>query len=79
MASGFGNKHMKDKAFYYIVACADAEESTVSCGITGLRGFVMCLPSPTERGYVKALAIRGKQDVKETQYMKESYELGKEF
>lgn len=72
-------RDMKDKEFYYIVACADAEESTADCGITGLRGFVMCLPNPTERGYVKALAIRGKQDVKETQYMKEAYELGKKI
>lgn len=72
-------RDMKDKEFYYIVACADAEESTADCGITGMRGFVMCLPNPTERGYVKALAIRGLQDVKESKYMKEAYELGKKI
>lgn len=72
-------RDMKDKEFYYIVACADAEESTADYGITGLRGFVMCLPNPTERGYVKALCIRGQQEVKETQYMKEAYELGKKI
>ena len=70
-------REMKNKEFYYIVACADAEESTADCGITGMRGFVMCLPNPTERGYVKALGIRGLQDVKESKYMKEAYELGK--
>lgn len=70
---------MQNKEFYYIVACADEAESTADCGITGMRGFVMCLPNSTERGYVKALGIRGKQDVKETKYMKEAYELGKKI
>lgn len=68
---------LKDKEFYYITACADREESTADFAITGFRGFVMCLPNPTERGMVKATGVGAKGGVKHTGYMEEAYKLGK--
>lgn len=68
---------LKDKAFYYITACADRAESTADFAITGFRGFVMCLPNPTERGMVKAIGLGRKGSVKGTAFMQQAYELGK--
>lgn len=70
---------MKDKEFFYITACADAEESTADTGIEGMRGFVMCLPNPTERGMVKAIGMGRKAAVKDSQFMQEAYNLGKKI
>lgn len=68
---------LKDKEFYYITACADNAESTADFAITGFRGFVMCLPNPTERGMIKAIGLGRKGSVKGTAFMQQAYELGK--
>ncbi|MDO4163487.1 MAG: flavodoxin family protein [Bacteroides sp.] len=72
-------RDMKDKEFFYITACADPAESTADFAIAGFRGFVMCLPNPTERGWVKAVGMGRKGGVKGTQYMDEAYQLGKKI
>ena len=68
---------LKDKEFYYITACADNAESTADFAIMGFRGFVMCLPNPTERGMIKAVGLGRKGSVKGTAFMQQAYELGK--
>ena len=68
---------LKDKEFYYITACADNAESTADFAIAGFRGFVMCLPNPTERGMIKAIGLGRKGSVKGTAFMQQAYELGK--
>lgn len=70
-------REMKDKEFFYLTACADPEESTADWAINGFRGFVMCLPNPTERGMVKAIGMGRKGAVKGSQYEDEAYNLGK--
>lgn len=68
---------LKNKEFYYITACADREESTADCAIFGFRGFVVCLPNPTERGMIKATGLGRKGSVKGTRFMHQAYEMGK--
>ncbi|MBR1543147.1 MAG: NAD(P)H-dependent oxidoreductase [Bacteroidaceae bacterium] len=68
---------IKDKEFFYITACADPIDSTAMRAIDGFRGFVMCLPNPTERGMVKAIGMGRKGGVKGSQFMTQAYELGK--
>lgn len=70
-------REMKDKEFFYLTACADPEESTAEWAVNAFRGFVMCLPSPTERGMVKAIGMGRKGAVKGSQYEDEAYNLGK--
>ena len=70
-------REMKDKEFFYLTACADPEESTPDWAINGFRGFVMCLPNPTERGMVKAIGMGRKGAVKGSRYEDEAYNLGK--
>lgn len=68
---------LKNKEFYYITACADPVESTADYAIAAFRGFVMCLPEPTERGMVKAIGLGRKGSVRGTAFMQQAYELGK--
>lgn len=70
-------REMKDKEFFYLTACADPEESTAEWAVNAFRGFVMCLPNPTERGMVKATGMGRKGAVKGSQYEDEAYNLGK--
>lgn len=73
----FRNKGLAGKEFYYITACADAEDSTAETAIFAFRGFVVCLPNPVERGMVKAIGMGRKGAVEQSQYMQEAYNLGK--
>lgn len=73
----FRNKGLAGKEFYYITACADAEDSTAETAIFAFRGFVVCLPDPIERGMVKAIGMGRKGAVQGSQYMQEAYNLGK--
>lgn len=73
----FGYDGLGGKEFYYITACADAEDSTAETAIFAFRGFVVCLPNPVERGMVKAIGMGRKGAVKQSQYMQDAYNLGK--
>ena len=68
---------LKDKEFYYITASADVESYAADCAVEGFRGFVRCLPNPTERGMVRALGMGRKGGVEGSPYMQQAYELGK--
>ena len=70
-------REMNDKEFFYLTACADPEESTADWAINAFRGFVMCLPNPTERGMVKAVGMGRKGAVKGSQFEEKAYNLGK--
>lgn len=73
----YRNGGLGGKEFYYITACADAEDSTAETAIFAFRGFVVCLPDPVERGMVKAVGIGRKGAVEDSQFMQQAYELGK--
>lgn len=73
----YRNQGLGGKEFYYITACADAEDSTAETAIFAFRGFVVCLPDPVERGMVKAVGMGRKGAVEQSQYMQEAYNLGK--
>lgn len=73
----YHNKGLAGKEFYYITACADRDEATAETAIFAFRGFVVCLPEPTERGSIKAIGMGRKGAVADSQYLKEAYALGK--
>lgn len=74
---GLGNDRMCGKEYYYITACADPSDETAEWCFNGFRGFVMCLPKSTERGYVRATGLGVAGAVKGTKFEQEAYELGK--
>lgn len=73
----FGDERMGGKEYYYITACADNEDAVAEDAFFAYRGFVYCLPSGTERGYVKAIGMGRKGAVQESDYIRQAYELGK--
>lgn len=73
----YRNQGLGGKEFYYITACADAEDSTAETAIFAFRGFVVCLPDPVERGMVKAIGMGRKGAVEQSRYLQEAYDLGK--
>lgn len=73
----FGDPRMGGKEFYYITSCADNSDETAEWCFNGFRGFVMCLPSATERGYVRAIKMGAAGEAKGSKYETEAYELGK--
>lgn len=73
----FRHEGLAGKEFYYITACADAEDSTAETAIFAFRGFVVCLPNPVERGMVKAIGMGRKGAVEQSDYMHQAYNLGK--
>ena len=73
----FSDERMGGKEYYYITACAQSNTEVAEWCFNGMRGFVMCLPSATERGYVRAIGMGRAGAVSGTQYMTEAYELGK--
>lgn len=73
----YSDERMGGKEYYYITACADPKDGTAECAFFAFRGFVGCLPSGTERGYVKATGIGRKGAVNDSQFAEQAYELGK--
>lgn len=72
----WGDEKMGNKEYYYITACAQNSLETAEWCLNGFRGFVMCMPNPTERGSVCAIAMGRPGAVEGTEYMKQAYELG---
>jgi len=72
----WGDERMGNKEYYYITACAQESTETAEWCLNGFRGFVMCLPNPTERGSVSAISMGRPGAVSGTPYMKQAYELG---
>lgn len=72
----WGDERMGNKEYYYITACAQDADDTAEWCLNGFRGFVMCMPNPTERGSVKATSMGRPGAVAGTRYMEEAYQLG---
>ena len=72
----WGDERMGNKEYYYITACAQDADDTAEWCLNGFRGFVMCMPNPTERGSVKATSMGRPGAVAGTRYMDEAYQLG---
>lgn len=65
------------KDFYFIMTAADGEKKAMDGTLTAFRGFTSCLPDPIEKGIIKATGVWNKNEIKNTPYMNEAYEMGK--
>jgi len=68
---------LKNKEFYYIMTSAENSETTMNCAIECFRGFAVCLDGSVEKGMICAKGVYDREDIKNTPYMNEAYELGK--
>lgn len=66
-----------DKEFYYIMTAADDEDSAFATTLECFRGFAVCLNGSVEKGVIRAGGVYEPGAVKDTKYMNEAYEMGK--
>lgn len=68
---------IKNKEFYYIMTAAEDSDTVMNCTLECFRGFAVCLDGSKEKGIIYGKGLYQKDDVKNSQYMKEAYEMGK--
>lgn len=65
------------KEFYFIATAADTNKAMLEKTVEGLRGFTDCLESPVEKGVIYASGVWQASEVKNTEYMQQAYEMGR--
>lgn len=68
---------IKNKDFYFIVTAADESKQAMERTLEGFRGFTLCLGGAKEKGIIYGTGAWNKGDIKESQAMKQAYEMGK--
>lgn len=68
---------VKDKKFYYIATCADAEKTSVETALACFRGYSERVEGATEMEVIYGTGVYEKGEVKNTAAFKEAYEMGK--
>lgn len=68
---------VKDKEFYYIATCAEAEVEAVETTFACFRGYADCVEGAVEKGTIAGIGVYELGEVKDTEYMKLAYEMGK--
>ena len=68
---------ISNKEFYYILAAADEEKQSLERAVEGLRGFTnCCLENPVEKGIIYGAGLWNVGEAKNSEYMKQAYEMG---
>lgn len=70
-------RDIPDKEFYYIMTAAEDSKTVMDCTLECFRGFARCLDNATEKGVIFGKGVYEKGEIKNTRYMKEAYEMGK--
>lgn len=68
---------VKNKEFYYIVTCADADKIATERTIECFRGYVDCVEGAKECGIIYGTGVYEKGTIKNTPMFKKAYEMGK--
>jgi len=66
-----------NKQFYLIATAADPAHEAVESTISGLRGYLECLPGAEEKGIIYGTGAWEKGDILPMPAMKQAYEMGK--
>lgn len=70
-------KKLAGKQFYFIITAADPEPSAAEPTLTGLRGFLRCVPDAREKGVILGMGAWDKGDIYKHPAYREAYEAGK--
>ena len=68
---------VKNKEFYYIITMADEAVASADTTLACFRGYAACVEGAVEKGVVIGRGVYEAGTVKNTVYMKEAYEMGK--
>ncbi len=67
---------VKNKEFYYIVTMADEELSSADTTLACFRGYADCVSGAKEMGVIIGNGVYTKEEIKNTNKLKEAYEMG---
>ena len=70
-------EEFSNKEFYFILAAADEDKAMLERAAESLRGFTACLDNPVEKGVLYAAGVWKPAEVKDTEFMRQAYELGR--
>ncbi|MDO4545182.1 MAG: flavodoxin family protein [Bacillota bacterium] len=68
---------MNDKELYFIATAAVNSKPALERTFEEFRGFTSCLENPVEKGLVYGIGTWNKGEIRDTEAMKEAYEMGK--
>ncbi len=69
---------ISNKEFYYIMTAAEVSSTVMDCTLECFRGFARCLNGSQEKGVLYGEGVYELGAVKNTPYMQQAYELGKQ-
>lgn len=68
---------VKNKEFYYILTCADADRDSCMTTLSCLRGYADCVNGAVEKGVIFGTGVYEKGKIKDTPAMQQAYKMGK--
>lgn len=68
---------VKNKEFYYIATMADEPQSSANRTIECFRGYADCVEGAVERGVLIGSGVYERGAIKNTNFMQQAYEMGK--
>ncbi|MCD8554750.1 flavodoxin family protein [Seleniivibrio sp.] len=72
-----GYQRIRNKEFYFIATAAVDRKNMLERTFEGLRGFIDCLDGSEEKGTVYGVSVWNTGEIRNTDAMKEAFELGK--
>ncbi len=69
---------MPGKELYYIMTAADTHDTVMACTLECFRGFASCLTDAREMGVIQGKGVYQPGDVKNTPYLQQAYEMGRQ-
>ena len=68
---------VKNKEFYYIVTCADGNESAAETTVACLRGYADCVDGAKEKGMIVGTGVYEKGEIADQPAIQQAYAMGK--
>ena len=68
---------IKNKEFYYIMTAAEDSQTVMDCTLECFRGLAACLDGSVEKGIIYAKGVYKVGDIKNTTYLQQAYNMGK--
>lgn len=68
---------IKNKEFYYIITAAEDKSFVKDCTLECMRGLAKCLKGSVEKGYLFGGGVYEAGKIKDTPFMQQAYEMGK--
>lgn len=65
------------KEFYLIMTAADGTKDAMDRTIEEVRGYLSCIDDAKEKGIIYGIGVWNKGDIRNTETMKEAYEMGR--